>query len=466
MKLVARSVLPALLLSILAVGCSAAVEEGAPEASGVDEAAGTEQAPLIAGKYLASSISAAPLTPITLSTSNAIDWVAMYTNPATGPLLQRKANTTPQILEPTFPRLGSNGGALSFSWTGGTPLATATAESQSHTIVDGTETLQFTVPAEAQGRQVVFYGGTWGNARFTASLDGMQDIRVASGTAREPYYFAYAVDFDTATSGQKLTVKIAYEGGSSGGVSVYAAQLFKINRPVNISLDATDSTTGRYVPVPYAGDSITLRAGVEGNDVRGVEFFRNGTKIGEDLTYPYELPVTLPVGRSNYTAKATNNSNQVSPASNTVSRNAWFLAGNFKTETIPDASAAGLQGPLSTTTVGGKSVKQAIALVNIHHTWDADLSFSVRSPTGVVVSLASAVGGSGDDFNQTVFRDDAATSISAGSPSFRGDYRPLQPLSALINQPLAGTWRIDIADTAAADVGTVDMRMLLLRVDD
>lgn len=466
MKLAIRSALPWLALPLLSA-CGAAIEDGSSlDSVAGDEAVGVEQAPLIPGRYLSGFIGPAPRTLINLSANSPIDWIAMDTNPAIGNILQRKANVTAQIVEPTLPKLGGGGGALTFSWTGGTPKASATSVSNFHVIQNPGESFHFTVPAEAQGRQVIFYGTLWGTAHFHATLDGLTDDQTLSNfVPNEPYYFSYLVTFDTPTTGKKLDLTMTVDSAAGAYLDLYAAHLFKVTAPVNISLDATDTSTGRYVPVPYAGDTVVLRAGVEGNDVRGVEFFRNGTKLGEDLTYPYEFPVTLPVGRSNYTAKATNNSNQVG-TSNTVTRNAWFAATNFVRQTIPDATAAGLQGPLSATTVGGKSVKQAIALVDIDHTWDSDLSLKVRSPTGVVVSLASQVGGSGDNFRQTVFRDDAATPISAGSAPFRGDYRSLQPLSALINQPLAGTWRIDIADNAASDVGTVDTRMLLLRVDD
>jgi subtilisin-like proprotein convertase family protein len=463
-----RPSLASLALAAVSLAACGPLDEADEAPAPVEGATGE----LVAGKYLFGSLTPSPAFPVVLSGNSPLDWVhwSNVTGNSNPALEQRKAGVTAQIkLGDSNTVWGGAGGRASFSWTGGTPIASASGVRDAHVRFDVGATFTVTVPATTQGRRLVVYGmAQGGTVRVTSTLDGLTDSRTVSGpnTGTD---FAYTVDFDTTTTGKTLTYSETCESATPGMggcvVWLYAAQLFSLGSNPNISLAASDPTPNRYVPVRYAGDVVTLTAGVEGNDVRGVEFFRNGTKLGEDLTYPYEFNVTLPVGRSSYTAKATSNLGRES-TSNAISLNAWFVALNTTRQDIPDNNAAGLQGPLSTTTVGGKSIKQVIARVNVRHTWDADLMFQVRSSTGKTVTISTGVGGDGDNFTDTIFRDDGPMPIAAGTAPFRGEFVPRNPLSALIGEPLAGTWRLDLFDLAAADVGTVDLRMLYLRVDD
>ena len=56
--------------------------------------------------------------------------------------------------------------------------------------------------------------------------------------------------------------------------------------------------------------------------------------------------------------------------------------------------------------------------------------------------LSNRNGGSGDNFTNTVFDDEAATAISPASRPFTGSFRPFQPLSAFDGQAIAGTWTL------------------------
>jgi subtilisin-like proprotein convertase family protein/subtilisin family serine protease len=93
--------------------------------------------------------------------------------------------------------------------------------------------------------------------------------------------------------------------------------------------------------------------------------------------------------------------------------------------------------------------------VNITHTWDSDLTLTLVSPAGTRISLAARRGGSGDNFTNTVFDDNAATAISAGAAPFTGSFRPEQPLAGLKGQGLNGTWRLEVQDSATGDTGSI-----------
>jgi subtilisin-like proprotein convertase family protein len=94
--------------------------------------------------------------------------------------------------------------------------------------------------------------------------------------------------------------------------------------------------------------------------------------------------------------------------------------------------------------------------VNLTHTSDFDLRISLRhNDTATTVLLFNQLAGSGADFAGTIFDDEAATSISAGTGPFAGTFRGEGLLSAFDGQSLSGTWTLIVDDGAALDVGTL-----------
>ena len=96
-----------------------------------------------------------------------------------------------------------------------------------------------------------------------------------------------------------------------------------------------------------------------------------------------------------------------------------------------------------------------VRVSQITHTFDGDLVISVIGPDGTTVILSNRRGSGGDNFTDTVFDDEAATAISAGSAPFTGSFRPEQPLSAFDGKSAAGQWKLRISDQAGDDVGTL-----------
>jgi hypothetical protein len=67
--------------------------------------------------------------------------------------------------------------------------------------------------------------------------------------------------------------------------------------------------------------------------------------------------------------------------------------------------------------------------------------------------LSTDNGGTGENFTDTVFDDEATTPISGGSAPFTGSFRPEGALSDLDGIPAAGTWILEITDDAGGDTG-------------
>lgn len=142
---------------------------------------------------------------------------------------------------------------------------------------------------------------------------------------------------------------------------------------------------------------------------------------------------------------------------------------------IPDGSLTG-PGPLATAsvTLAGVSAIRDVnfsldgsacttdvgaTTVGIDHSYVADLELSLRSPTGVVVPLITAVGGSGNNFCQTLLDDESSGSSIQDADftmaPFTDTYTPASPLSAFDGANGNGSWTLQAQDDAAADTGNL-----------
>ena len=94
------------------------------------------------------------------------------------------------------------------------------------------------------------------------------------------------------------------------------------------------------------------------------------------------------------------------------------------------------------------SINDVNVFLSLTHTFDGDLVISIESPTGTTVRLSNRIGGSGDNYTNTVFDDEAAVSIAAGSGPFTGTFIPEGSLAAFDSEDLFGTWILHIDDRA------------------
>jgi uncharacterized repeat protein (TIGR01451 family) len=132
---------------------------------------------------------------------------------------------------------------------------------------------------------------------------------------------------------------------------------------------------------------------------------------------------------------------------------------------IPDNNPSGVDCPLSIADAG--SVTSVSVSFRINHTFDGDLQVSVVAPDSTSVLLVNRRGGSGDNFGTgpnpcggggtlyTTLADFSGTPISSGAAPFAGLFAPESPLSTLNGHSRTGTWKLHVADLAAADVGTM-----------
>jgi subtilisin-like proprotein convertase family protein len=131
---------------------------------------------------------------------------------------------------------------------------------------------------------------------------------------------------------------------------------------------------------------------------------------------------------------------------------------------IPDALPAGL--PSLVTVDSPYAAVDVDVLVNITHPSTDQIDLYLIGPDGTSVELSTDNGGSGDNFIDTVFDDDAAQSITAASPPFTGSFRPEQPLSALNGRPVQGSWTLHVADDTVGQMGMLNGWQLRVRIDE
>ncbi len=100
-----------------------------------------------------------------------------------------------------------------------------------------------------------------------------------------------------------------------------------------------------------------------------------------------------------------------------------------------------------------RDIADLAVTLNITHAFDADLLAGIASPSGILVILFNGVGGSGDNFINTVIDDRAAQAFSEGAPPFTGRFRPsgaVGNLSDFLGEPANGTWMLLLRDTFPA----------------
>jgi subtilisin-like proprotein convertase family protein len=103
-----------------------------------------------------------------------------------------------------------------------------------------------------------------------------------------------------------------------------------------------------------------------------------------------------------------------------------------------------------------------LTIGSIVHTYDGDLDIYLEHPDNTAVELSTDNGSSGNNYTSTVFDDEAATAITAGSPPFTGSFKPEGSLAALDGKTSAGTWQLRIYDDSSLDTGTLNAWSLTL----
>jgi subtilisin-like proprotein convertase family protein len=92
-------------------------------------------------------------------------------------------------------------------------------------------------------------------------------------------------------------------------------------------------------------------------------------------------------------------------------------------------------------------------LVDIEHTWLEDLTLYLKAPDETIYLLTNELGDSADDYSDTVFDQEATTSIKDGTAPYTGRFRPIQSLAPLYGTSSFGSWSLIVEDNYVEDTG-------------
>jgi subtilisin-like proprotein convertase family protein len=124
------------------------------------------------------------------------------------------------------------------------------------------------------------------------------------------------------------------------------------------------------------------------------------------------------------------------------------------------ASASPTRIAANSTSVALLSVNQDVRIqhvqvkVDITFPRDTDLVIHLQAPNGTDLLLAKHVGGTGQNFQNTLF-DDAGDWSLLGHAPFNGTYQPTAPLSKLNGTSAAGTWKLWV-ENRGSNTGTIN----------
>ncbi|MFK7831894.1 MAG: reprolysin-like metallopeptidase [Winogradskyella sp.] len=122
---------------------------------------------------------------------------------------------------------------------------------------------------------------------------------------------------------------------------------------------------------------------------------------------------------------------------------------------IPDNNGTGINSiitiPATTNTITDLNVT-----VNLTHNWTEDVVLKLIAPDGTEVALSTNNGSNGDDYINTVFDNDADSSITNGSAPFTGSFQPEGDLSQFNGSSAGGDWTLNVSDTIFFITGSLD----------
>jgi hypothetical protein len=156
---------------------------------------------------------AVPPQEVTLSDEGTNDWAHWGLNSSTS--FDHKANVTQQITN--FTSIGTNtilqyaDNFTAYSWTGGTPTASASSSTTGVYIYGLTNGFELTLPASLQSRTVKVYVGLYAaRANFRAWLSDASAPEFSDTTLASNYdnaYQVYTLNYKAASNNQTLTIR-------------------------------------------------------------------------------------------------------------------------------------------------------------------------------------------------------------------------------------------------------------------
>ena len=277
---------------------------------------------------------------------------------------------------------------------------------QTATLSGGTATVTLNAAVSDDGKVLATPALTWtSNPATGASFANAQSASTtATFTAAGTYTVTLRANDDQLTGTGSLTVTVLAAG---------------TNQPPTVSLTAPSN--GAYATAP-ANLQLSAAASDSNGSVGRVEFFNGATKLGEDVSAPYQFTWNnVPVGTSTLTAKATDNlgaTTTTAPTTVTVGTDIVLQAEDYSAKNVMTDGGSLMGGASNGSWLRFDGVPLASAAyvrfsVSYQGNGDTGVPITVRqgSATGPVLASLTTAAPSGSAFvtQSTIFTSPGST---------------------------------------------------------
>ena len=208
---------------------------------------------------------------------------------------------------------------------------------------------------------------------------------------------------------------------------------------------STDGTNFDFVlPAETSGNSFT--------------FLIPGFELGTDVSYFFALQDSL----SRMMATLPAGGKGISPAG-TQAPDTFFtyMVGNILSldecsVTTPVAIPDFQNTYNEINAVASGEIMDVNVLIDITHPRTGELRIMLKGPDETTIMLSDRNGGSGDNYTNTVFDDQAFVPITEGTPPYTGHFRPQMALEAFNGKPITGVWQLRVNDSGSGNTGTLN----------
>ncbi len=293
----------------------------------------------------------------------------------------------------------------------------------------------------------------WWNARFGyGRINAYRALKLALGEDFVPPQIAHTpiVNVD-ATADLKISALIA----DASGIETHGA-----------------STSASGAPIP-GEPSLAYRVN-QGSGFSAWQFL-NDQNGAEDQRFDFIMPQQAQGAQIEYyfaARDASSNKNSVTFPMAGLHEHAGeivsplqcltFFSGELKHERLHSSEAPKILSAENSCVVSTLEVPASCKIadldveVDVRHNYLSDLILVLESPAGTRVALSSRNGEDEDDYEGTVFDDEAATPIAEGVPPYRGAFQPDENLAQFDGENAAGIWKLIVLDRVEMDGGSLE----------
>jgi subtilisin-like proprotein convertase family protein/acetylornithine deacetylase/succinyl-diaminopimelate desuccinylase-like protein len=251
-----------------------------------------------------------------------------------------------------------------------------------------------------------------------------------------------------------LATSAAYTDSCAGGPGDHNGIL---EPGETIAMDVTLENTGNASLTGISGNLTTTTPGVAVTDASG-----SWPDLSAGSSSPTSNPFELTIDPSLTCGTTIDLSVQSTASQGSFTTPLQALIGNPPTALEQHASPDVPKAISNLTTITSSTViasTQTVVDVNVQvdvqHNADRDLDVFLIAPNGTRVELTTDNGGTGNDFTNTVFDDEATQTLQQGNPPYTGSFKPEGSLATLDGVPANGTWKLEVTDDATNNVGNL-----------